>query len=277
MAHVLIVGAGYVGLAVGQLLLSAGHRVTGLRRTPPVADHGLAWLAADVTRPETLAALPADLDAVVCALAPGGRGEAAYREVYVDGTGHLLAAFGRRPVPVLLVSSTGVYGQDDGAWVDEDTPPAPTTATGRVLLEAESRALAARPDLTVVRFSGIYGPGRTWLIDRVRAGHPVQTEPPAYTNRIHRDDCARVLAWLVSRQLAGDTLPELLLASDDDPAPLADVCAAIAELLGVARPPAAPADPHAPRNKRCRNDRLRGLGYAFLYPSYREGYEELLD
>ncbi len=276
MAHVLIAGAGYVGLALAEILISAGHRVTGLKRTPPVADRGLSWLAADVTRPETLAALPPDLDAVVCALSPGGRSEAAYREIYIEGTGNLLAAIRPRRIPFLLVSSTGVYGQDRGQWVDEDTPPEPATATGRVLLEAEDRVLAARPDATVVRFSGIYGPGRTWLADRVRAGHPVQTDPPSYTNRIHRDDCARVLAYLLARLGEGATLPERILASDDDPAPLAEVSAWIAELLDCAPPPPAAPEPDAPLNKRCRNDRLKELGYTFIFPSYREGYEDML-
>ncbi|MBE0565229.1 MAG: SDR family oxidoreductase [Krumholzibacteria bacterium] len=277
MAHVLIAGAGYVGLALARMLREAGHQVTGLKRTPPVADHGIAWLAADVTRPETLTALPRDLDAVVCALAPAGRSEAAYREIYLEGTANLLAALPSRDLPLLLVSSTGVYGQDAGDWVDEQTPPAPSTATGRVLLEAEDRVLKARPQATVVRFSGIYGPGRTWLADRVRAGHPVQTDPPAYTNRIHRDDGARVLAWLLSRRLAGDPLPPCLVASDDDPAPLAEVTAWIAELLDVPAPPASPRDPAAGSNKRCRNELLKDLGYTFLFPSYREGYEDMLD
>ncbi len=277
MAHVLIAGAGYVGLALAEILVAAGHRVTGLKRTPPVADHGLRWLAADVTRPETLAALPGDLDAVVCALAPSGRGEAAYREIYLEGTGNLLAAMPRRGLPLLLVSSTGVYGQDGGEWVDEDTPPAPVTPSGRILLEAEDRVLAARPDATIVRFSGIYGPGRTWLIDRVRSGQPMQVDPPSYTNRIHRDDCARVLAWLLARRLAGDELPPRLLASDDDPAPLSEVMTWIADLLDCPAPPPAPRDPAAPGNKRCRNELLRELGYTFLFPSYREGYEDMLD
>ncbi|HPF69457.1 MAG TPA: SDR family oxidoreductase [Candidatus Krumholzibacteria bacterium] len=277
MAHVLIAGAGYVGIELAGILRAAGHRVTGLRRTPPVADHGIAWIAADVAQPDTLAALPHDIDAVVCAMAPAGHREADYRAVYVDGPANLLAALGpRRDRGVLLTSSTGVYGCDNGDWVDEDTPPQPTTATGRVLLEGEWNLLKLCPGATVVRFSGIYGPGRTLLVDRVLARRPVQKEPPAYTNRIHRDDAARVLAWLVSQQLAGARLPECLVASDDDPAPMAEVLAYIAELLDVPPPPAAPAEAGASRNKRCRNDRLRELGYTFLYPSYREGYEDLV-
>ena len=277
MAHVLIAGAGYVGLELAGILRAAGHRVTGLRRTPPVEDHGIAWVAADATRPETLADLPDDLDAAVSLLAPAGRGETAYRETFATGTGNLLTALAKRPLPFLFVSSTGVYGQSRGEWVDEDTPPAPTTATGRVLLDAEDAVLAARPDAVVVRFSGIYGPGRTWLVDRVRAGYPVQSVPSSFTNRIHRDDCGRVLAYLLTLRLTGQDLPPRILASDDDPAPLADVAAWIAELLGCPRPPDAPRDPEASLNKRCRNERLKGLGYTFLFPSYREGYEDMLD
>jgi nucleoside-diphosphate-sugar epimerase len=277
MAHVLIAGAGYVGLELASILRAAGHRVTGLRRTPPVEGHGIAWIAADVTRPETLAALPDDMDAAVSLLAPAGRGEAAYRETFATGTPNLLAALSDEALPFLFVSSTGVYGQSRGEWVDEETPPAPATATGKVLLAAEDQVLAERPGSTVVRFSGIYGPGRTWLADRVRAGHPVQSVPPSFTNRIHRDDCARVLAYLLTLRLAGQNLPPRILASDDDPAPLADVAAWIAELLGCPRPPDAPPEEGAALNKRCRNDRLKGLGYTFLFPSYREGYEDMLD
>jgi len=277
MAHVLIVGAGYVGLELASILSAAGHRVTGLRRTPPVEGHGIGWIAADVTRPETLTSLPDDLDALVCLLAPAGRGEAAYRDVFAAGTTHLLDALPPRRLSCIFVSSTGVYGQDRGEWVDEDTPAAPVTGTGRILLAAEEQVLAARRDATVVRFSGIYGPGRTWLIDRVRAAHPVRSVPPSFTNRIHRDDCARVLAYLLALKLKGQSLPARVLASDDDPAPLADVAAWIAELLGIPRPPEAPPEPDGGLNKRCRNERLKGLGYTFLYPSYREGYEDLLD
>jgi nucleoside-diphosphate-sugar epimerase len=277
MAHVLIAGAGYVGLALADILKAAGHRVTALRRTPPVAGLGLEWVAADVTVPGSLADLPRDIDAVVYAVSPPGRGEQAYRAGYIDGVANLLQAIGpRRDRPFLLVGSTGVYGQSAGEWVDEDTPPDPVTATGRILLDAENRLMAAYPAATVVRLSGIYGPGRTWLVERARARHPVQGDPPSYTNRIHRDDAARILAWLLARQLKGETLPQVLVASDDDPAPLADVLAWIADLMDCPPPPRAPADPDAPRNKRCRNDRLRQLGYTFLYPSYREGYEDML-
>lgn len=276
MAHILVAGAGYVGLALVAKLRAEGHRVTGLRRSPPQFRGAAAWLAADVTLPATLADLPTDLDLVVSALSPSGRDAAAYRRIFVLGTGHLLQAFGDRRPPFFFVSSTRVYGESGGGWVDEKTPPEPAGELGAVLLEAEEQVLAAGPDTGVVRFSGIYGPGRTWLMDRVRDGRPVQVDPPAYTNRIHRDDCAAVLAHLVGMKLAGSEVPRRVLASDDDPAPMSEVVSWLADRLGVAQPPAAAPDPHASRNKRCRNVLLKELGYRFLYPSYRNGYGRLL-
>ena len=274
MAHVLIAGAGYIGLRLAELLTDTGHGVTGLRRSPPTTPGGPAWLAADVLRPETLSDLPDDLDAVVSALAPGDRDEQSYHDIFITGTGHLLDALADRDLPFLFVSSTGVYGQDQGAWVDEDTPPEPATTTGRVMLAAEEQVLARRPDATVVRCSGIYGPGRTWLMDRVQAGQPVQADPPTWTNHIHRDDVAGALAHLLERALTGHGLPTHLLATDDDPAPLHEVAAWLAHRLGV---PAPPVTTGGSMNKRCRNTRLKELGYTFRYPGYRDGYGMMLE
>ena len=274
MAHVLIAGAGYIGLRLAELLTDTGHRVTGLRRSPPATRGGPTWLTADVLRPETLSDLPDHLGAVVSTLAPAGRDEQSYHDIFIKGTGHLLDALVGRDLPFLFVSSTGVYGQDQGAWVDENTPPAPATATGSVLLAAEEQVLARRPDATVVRCSGIYGPGRNWLVDRVRAGQPVQADPPTWTNRIHRDDGAAVLAHLLDRALAGHGLPTHLLATDDVPAPLHEVAAWLAQRLGV---PAPPVTAGKSRNKRCRNTRLKKLGYTFRYPGYRDGYGTMLE
>lgn len=276
MAHVLVVGGGYVGSVLAARLLAAGHRVTGVRRNPADAGDGVAWLRADVTRPADLARLPTDLDCVVSTLSPSARDPDAYREIYVAGTGHLLAALGTGGPPFIHVSSTRVYGRVDGGWVDEDTPPEPRCPLGEVLLEAEEQVLATASASAVVRFSGIYGPGRTWLLDRVRRGEPVQTDPPAFTNRIHRDDCAGVLARLAALALAGDFLPPRVLASDDDPAPMHEVLWWLADELRLPRPPAAPASTNASRNKRCRNGLLKELGDEFLHPSYRDGYAPML-
>jgi nucleoside-diphosphate-sugar epimerase len=126
----------------------------------------------------------------------------------------------------------------------------------------------------VVRFGGIYGPGRTRLIDSVRSGQ-ARCEPGLYTNRIHRDDCAGVLEHLLA--LAAPA--PLYIGVDDEPALQCEVLRWLAQQLGVPPPvPSGAPDDSRRRggNKRCCNARLRASGYRLLYPSYCEGYTALL-
>ncbi len=279
MDRILIAGCGYVGTHLAGLLIETGHQVWGLSRTPAALPPRVTPFAADLTRPSTLAALPPDLDAVVYASAAGGYDDALYRAAYVDGLGNLLAALasqGQRPRRVVFTSSTGVYAQDDGAWVDEDSPAEPDGFSGRRVLEGE-RVLHAGPfPGTVVRLGGIYGPGRASLIEQVRRGVPLLPPGgPRYSNRIHRDDAARAVAHV----LALDHPQPLYLGVDDEPADLAEIIVWLAGRLGVAVPPAASsagAGPLTSRgNKRCRNRRLRASGFTPAYPTYREGYAAL--
>src|SRR5262245_48127834 len=201
MANILIVGCGYVGTALGVRLTAAGHVVWGMRRSAAGLPAGIHPLEADLTAPETLRGLPAALDVVFYTAAPNGADDAAYRAVYVDGLRHVLEALARQhqsPQRVLLTSSTAVYPQSTGEWVDEASPTEPTHFTGRRVLEAEQVLLDGPFPATVLRLGGIYGPGRTGLIERVRQGLAACREgPPLYTNRIHRDDCAGALHHLM--------------------------------------------------------------------------------
>jgi nucleoside-diphosphate-sugar epimerase len=158
--------------------------------------------------------------------------------------------------------------------VDEESPTTPARFTGRALLEGERLVLEAPFPTTVVRFGGIYGPGRTSLVDRVRAGQ-ARWRPDHYTNRIHRDDCAGAL-----RHLAGlDAPAQLYLGVDDEPALERDVLFWLADRLGSeSLPVAGPREGTraGPGSKRCSNARLRAVGYRFRYPSFRQGYGDLL-
>jgi nucleoside-diphosphate-sugar epimerase len=230
-----------------------------------------------------------DLDAVVYAVSADGRDDDAYRRAYVDGPRNLLRALGETAGRFLFVSSTGVYGDAGGARVDETTPPAPDRFTGRRLLEGEELVLAEggalRDGVAVIRFGGIYGPGRTRLIDQVRSGRArCPAGGPLWTNRIHRDDCAGFLAHLLTLDRAALPDPPVYLGVDSEPADLCDVLRWLARRLGVPEPPieasedADGADRSARRrsNKRCDNTRLRESGYRLLYPTFREGYEALI-
>jgi nucleoside-diphosphate-sugar epimerase len=277
LTRVLIAGCGNVGTALGLRLAAAGHRVLGLRRDPSGLPAPITPIAADLGDPASLAAVPADVDALVYAAAADRRDDDAYRRAYVDGLRHVLARLRDAGAPLrrlVYVSSTAVYAQDDGGWVDESSPTEPTHFTGRRLLEGEQLALAAGVAGTVLRLAGIYGPGRTRLVDEVRAGTAeVAAGTPVWTNRIHRDDCAGAIAHL----LALPAPAPVWLGVDHEPAERGVVLDWLADRLGVARPRRM-AD--APRgrggNKRCDGGRLRASGYLFRYPTFREGYAALL-
>ena len=282
--RLLIVGCGDLGVRVGRLASAAGWRVFGMRRSAWEGEPGIEPLRGDVVRPETLA-FPPCLDAVVYAVAADERSDGAYRAAYPEGLGHVLGALGTKSpdtkspgtkspgTRVLFVSSTGVYGESEGAWVDEDTEPRPAKFTGKRMREAEL-VLAASPFKgSVLRLGGIYGPGRTRLVETVRAGTASASPDVAeWTNRIHAEDAVRA----VLHALGLRPLPKVLNVVDKEPAVRRAVLDHIADQLGVARPEAGQGAHGQSANKRVRGDRLLQSGFAHVYPTYREGYRALL-
>ncbi|MBV1932807.1 MAG: SDR family oxidoreductase [Porticoccaceae bacterium] len=280
MAKVLIVGCGDIGLGLVEVLIAEGHEVSGIKRAPLAKDvPGLKLILADITVEDELNKLPSDFDQVFFILTPGAREEQSYRHIYLQGINNILAYFAdaEREPHCLFVSSTSVYGQNAGEWVDEDSATDPSSQTAKVLLQAEKNILKAGASNTIVRFSGIYGPGREGMIKRVQSAVPVQYDPPYYTNRIHRDDCVGVLAYLFAMRLKGAALENTYLASDVDPAPLGDIVDYLAEKLNCPiPPPKSELEQTLSQNKRCSNKRLNDLGYSFRFLSYRDGYRLLL-
>ena len=281
MANILIVGCGYVGSALGAALSGKGHLVWGMRRNPENLPQSIKPLSADIHDKDLSNRLPNGLDFIFYTLSSGGGGEAGYRAAYAEGPKNLLEALdkkGERPRRIFFTSSTAVYAQTDGGWVDEESPALPIHYSGRILLEGERAFLESGHPATILRLSGIYGPGRTRLIDSVRAGEAfVHEGPPRFTNRIHRDDCAGVLAHLMKM----DAPDEIYVGVDDEPADRRKVLNWLAQRLGVPNPretrAAEAPSARAATNKRCSNARLKSTGYRFLYPSYREGYAEMIE
>ncbi|MEC4749326.1 SDR family oxidoreductase [Methylomicrobium sp. Wu6] len=270
MANILIVGCGEIGSTLGYQLAAQGHRVTGLKRHPPAADKAIHYIAGDIADADTLQGLETGFDQAFFIVSADGRNEQIYREVYQTGLNNVLARFSG--VPMLFVSSTSVYGQSRGEWVDEMSDAEPDDQNSRLIRQAEKQVLAANPDNIVVRFSGIYGPSRGHLVRLAAAKPAIQKTPPYYTNRIHQDDCVGVLAFLFTRRLAGAALDSCYLASDDDPAPMWEVVSWLAERQHCPPPVIKPVGDDVPMNKRCDNSRLKALGYRFLYASYKESY-----
>jgi len=275
---VLIAGCGYLGNALGAALLCDAHEVWGLKRRPVGLALGIRPVEADLGLAATLRDLPTGLDFAFYMVSPGGADDALYRAAYVEGLRNFLEALEAQREPprrLFFVSSTAVYAQRDGEWVDEASPTEPDHFSGRRLLEGERLFLESPFEGTVVRLGGIYGPRRARLIERVRTGSAVyRRKPPQYTNRIHRDDCVGALRHLMELEA-----PEpLYLGVDCEPADEASVLGWLAGVLGAPLPRAVESAPRrrGNSNKRCRNERLLGSGYAFSYPTFREGYTAVL-
>ena len=275
----LILGCGDIGMALGRELREEGHRVIGARRHPRALEgSGLEAVAVDLNDPATLVGLP-DAETLVYVVSADRFDEAAYRAAYLDGLTAVLAEFAGRKAPpgrVFFVSSTSVYAQRDGEVVDETSAIEPSGFSGLLMREAEQALIHHDLPGTVVRFSGIYGPGRDRLIRQVGEGRIAPASPVMYSNRIHRDDCAGVLAHLIGRHLAGESLEALYLGSDCEPAPLHEVMAWLATQLKVEATETIQSPLRRRASKRCDNTRLIESGYRFRYPTYREGYSHVL-
>ena len=306
--RVTVVGAGYVGLALCRQLDAAGHDVTGVRRSPqPVREAGVDAVAADVTEPAELTALP-DADAVVFAASSGGRGPEPARRVFVDGLRNTIDAYADRASPpdrLVYTSSTGVYGDHDGAWVDETTPLDPQTEKTEVLVEAERVAVETAADAgidgTVARFAGLYGPDR-YRLERYVEGPVTQ----GYLNMVHRDDAAGAVRFLLTGESPADgsaseetpvrsspadhARGEVVTVVDDEPVEKWTFADWLADECGVARPEkrtkaeriaagdlSAAARRRIQTSKRVDNTRLRELGYEFRFPTFRAGYRAAVD
>jgi nucleoside-diphosphate-sugar epimerase len=269
---VLIAGCGYVGTALGERLVELGHEVWALRRDPSALPDSFNKVAADLAEPADCARLPRQIDVVVYTASAGESSDAAYERAYVRGLSNLLSVLDPRAIQhVFFTSSTAVYAQADGEWVDEESETEPRHFSGRRTLEAERLVRASGLPGTILRCAGIYGPRRTRLIDAVRQGTASMSE--RFTNRIHRDDIAGAIVHLM--QLA--SAPPTLILSDDEPTPQRAVTTFLANTLGVPVPQALAADVSARGgDKRCKNTKLRATGYQLVYPTYREGYAALL-
>ena len=279
--RVLIAGCGDLGWRVARLLAleSASNQSWGLRRNPILESTsdlpGFSWMAADLAQPDTLRDLPKDITHVLYTAAPKARTEADYRAVYRDGLEHLLQAVTSPALQrVLFVSSTAVYGDHGAQWIDEDTPTAPKSFNGRVLLETEQwlHSQSAQFETLSLRLSGIYGPGRSYLLDRLRAGQA--TAPAAeshWVNRIHIEDAAAAVLHLLN-------LPNpqaIYLVTDSTPLPMRVLYDALAKLVGGAVPLEGAA-PASVGSKRLSNARLRDSGFNFKWPDSRDGHAALI-
>ena len=273
MSKVLVAGCGDLGMVLARRLAEAGHDVVGLRRSVEAMPAGVQLLTADVTSPSTLERLATiQPEILVYCVAATEHSDENYRLSYVEGLRNVLAVLENVPLRhVFFVSSTSVYGQETQEWLDEDTLPLPRDFSGQRMLEAE--ALLADYPATVLRFSGIYGPGRARMVTLAQT--PAQwPSKNGWTNRIHRDDGAAFIQYLIGQ--LGHVIPaRLYLVTDSQPVALYAVLHWLAQRLQVEAGAIMP--PPVAGNKRLSNQRMLATGYRFIYPDYTAGYQALLN
>jgi nucleoside-diphosphate-sugar epimerase len=282
MPVLLSIGHGYSAAALGLVLRDRGWRVIGTTRSAAKAAaleaagiEARVWPGSDLT---------ADLAAathLLSSVAPGPSGDPVVTQL-----GAAIAAAASHIAWAGYLSTTGVYGDHAGGWVDESTPLTPSTRRGQARVEAEAawRSLADRSGLPlhIFRLAGIYGPGRG-PFEKVRDGTARRIVKPGQVfSRIHVDDIAQVLAASIARPNPG----AVYNLCDDDPAPPEDVLAHAAHLLGLPPPPEVPYDEAEmsemarsfyAESKRVRNDRIKqDLGVRLRHPDYRAGLAAIL-
>lgn len=276
--RILIAGCGYVGCALGVQLHARGDRVWGLRRDTSRLPVGIEHISADLGDPATLGSLPGPFDLVYYTAGAAEFTDDAYRLAYVDGLRNVINAIegAGGAVRILFTSSTAVYSQNNGEWVDETSPTEPATFSGQRVLEGEHLLHAGHPDAVVLRLGGIYGPGRTGLIDRVRRGEARRDlSGTRFLNLIHLADIVGALI-----HLGEYTNPEsVYIGVDNTPQDYNALLEWIASELGVPIPPESDASQtrgRLARNRRCSNARLRKSGFTLRYPDARDGYRDLI-
>jgi nucleoside-diphosphate-sugar epimerase len=279
----LIVGCGYVGMALGKELAGLGHEVFGLRRTEVVAAElkasGIAPLKGDITNPEDLARLPRDYEWVVNCVS-SSRGDAEdYRRVYLDATRNLIEWLSTKPPKKFVyTSSTSVYAQTDGSLVTETSPTEPLAESARVLLETEKILVQAAKQnfpAVILRVAGIYGPGRGyWFKQFLQGEAKIEGKGERFVNMVHRDDVVGAIVAALENAGVG----EIYNVVDDEPVKQMELFQWLARTLGKEMPGFAEIEEQCQRKRRWTNKRISNrklkteLAYQFKFPTFREGY-----
>jgi len=278
----LIFGAGYSGRAYGRLLVARSQTVFGTTRSPGKAEDlknaGITpLLFGGETVDDALATAIGSATDLIVSVAPDAEGDPVLRAAREQ------IAAAPRLAWIAYLSTVGVYGNHDGAWVDERTSPRPVSERSRQRVRAEQEwqdfARERGVPLSIVRLSGIYGPGRNALVNLAEGRARRLVKPGQVFNRIHVEDIAGALAFLAERRHDG-----ILNVTDDCPAPPQDVVAYAASVMEVDPPPEidfenATLSPMARsfygENKRVSNAAIKALGYAFRFPDHRAALERM--
>lgn len=273
--HVLIVGCGDLGIRLGKQLAAESWRVSAMRRrVDPLPDNFNAITGDYTQRADLTGLIDLQPDYVVFTPLPTARDSAGYYQGYAAPVAQMaeLGLLSSLKGGV-LVSSTRVYAQAGGDWVDESSPLTQTDPLAASIIEAERQFLAVCPGATVLRASGIYGEWPGMLIQRLQKGL-CSPDPERISNRIHRDDLAGIMAFCLRRLEHGETNDPVYIASDQRPSQVGEVEAWLIKRLGLSAMKGVATSRLA--NRRCSSQLLRNAGYRFSYPDYQTGFSALM-
>jgi nucleoside-diphosphate-sugar epimerase len=286
--RVLIIGRGYVGSQLAADLARSSHEVSALSRTAPDRPELIAAsvrpIKGDITEPDCLANLPRQWDWVVNCVSSSRGTMDEYRKAYLEGTRNLLDWLGPTALKKFVyTSSTGVYGQDDGSVVTEDSPAMPASETGKVLVETENILLTAarerRFPAVILRVSGIYGPGRGYWLNQFLTGEArLDGTGDRILNMVHRDDVVGAIIAALEKGRPG----EIYNVTDDEPVSQLKLFEWLSKRLQKTLPPTsetgqATGRKRAATSKGVSSARLKAeLGYQLKYPTFREGFDQTL-
>lgn len=283
-----ILGCGDLGARLALQLNRREYAVYGMRRNPLVALASkrradvVNWRRGDAGKKENLERLlSVGADVILATFTPDENTRCGYHRAYVDTATVLAEVIPNLPTPprlVIWVSSTRVYGQSGDKLLDEESQALPSGFQGDLLLAAEEIIQRAVPSTCVVRFAGIYGPGRDRLLSQVRAGRCAPPQPPQYSNRIHVDDAIGFLIYLMERHKEGWSPEQLYIGADCTPVPMYELQQWLVKAMGYTSAHLREiVETSERRSRKLSNARMLASGYEMKYPDYRAGYSALLN
>ena len=276
MAKVLLIGCGDLGTAIATRLHQAKHELIGVRFSSQTLPHAMQTIQADVTQLDSLSALSnLNPNILIYCVSASASTDESYLAHYVTGLKNVLATQANNHAlwHVFFVSSTRVYGQPTLDLLDENTQAKPADFGGERLLEGENLLNNLPCKSTKLRLSGIYGTGRLYLVNTAKdfAKWPAQNN---WSNRIHRDDAASFIAFLVEKVAQNQEVADCYLVTDDMPTQQYEVLRWLAAQMHIDTSHIS--TPQTQSGKRLSNKRLRDTGFQLQYANYQAGYAEIL-
>jgi nucleoside-diphosphate-sugar epimerase len=295
---VLFAGCGDIGVRAIRTLsdnsLYDHWQTLAMRRKPSSLPSDIEAIQGDLCDSENFLSIldNSNVDVIVVTLTPDSMSDQGYLDSYVNGANVLKSTIKKlsyRPQLIIWVSSTGVYGQSCGEWVDESSVTSPKSYRGKRLLEAENLVKSISKELVtnnstliksvVVRFSGIYGPGRGRLLNQIKKGNIASKHPVSWTNRIHVVDCAGIIIHIIDLYSQKKDISNLYIGTDNQPVPAYEIQSWLANHMRVKIEENNEIPINIDNknvNRRCNNKLIKDSGYNFIFPDFKKGYTPLL-